>query len=176
MSSGETLAGETRKQDLQALRALTQPLRLQVLRTVGDRSLSVRELAEELDLARNKLHYHVNILERHGLLEVAAGQRGVGERRYRRTARRIEAGPGAIPADVAAGITGILDDAARSLDQQLASDTRGPTAVGRLELKLDPARREDFLAQLQAVLADFDGPDDVGVPVTFVFALFGHPS
>ncbi len=153
--------------DLAALRALTQPLRLRILDAVADRAVSVRQLADELDLARNKLHYHVNILERHGLLAVDAS---AGERRYRRTAHRFEAGPGPIPAGVASGITGILDDAARTLGARLSSTHRGPAAVGRMLLRLPPDRKDELVARLQSVLEEQD--DDDGVPVTFVFAFY----
>ena len=156
--------------DVGALRALTQPIRLRILEVVADRTVSVRELAEQLDLARNKLHYHVNVLEEHGLLAVEDGDRG--ERRYRRTAHRFEAGTGRLPASVAAGITGILDDASRTLGAQLVSEREGPTAVGRLQVRLSADRKEDLIARIQSVMEEFD--DAAAAPVTFVFAMYGE--
>jgi DNA-binding transcriptional ArsR family regulator len=165
------VAGEavtTKLTDLPALRALTHPLRLQMVDLISDRAMSVKDLAAELGVARNKLHYHVNVLERHGIVRAAAG---AGERRYEVTGRSFETEARALPAAVAAGISGILDAAARELDTQLRSAERGPMAVGRMRVSVGRGNHEEFLSQLDALVDRYK--DDAGA-ATFVFALYGE--
>jgi DNA-binding transcriptional ArsR family regulator len=164
--SGEAAAKKLT--DLPALRALAHPLRLQMVDRLDTRPMTVKELAAELGVARNKLHYHVNILERHGIVRAASD---AGERRYEPTGRSFETEARALPAAVASGIAGILDTAARELDTQLRSAERGPMAVGRMRLSIGRANHDEFVAALDALAERYK--DDAG-SATFVFALYGE--
>jgi DNA-binding transcriptional ArsR family regulator len=57
--------------DLETLRAISDPLRVQVLELLESQSLTVKQVAEKLGLAPSKLYYHVGALEKLGLIEVA---------------------------------------------------------------------------------------------------------
>jgi predicted ArsR family transcriptional regulator len=76
-----------RIQDPKAIRALTSPVRQEVIDTVESLggSATIRELAAELGRPADGLYYHVEILRRAGLLAVENGRSRAGrdERRYR---------------------------------------------------------------------------------------------
>jgi DNA-binding transcriptional ArsR family regulator len=178
----------TQIDDLPALRALADPLRLKILDLLSDTEKSVRELAADLDVARNKLHYHVNILEQHGLVRVESTRMDTGgapERRYRSTGRTFQARNLPIPGEVAAGIAGMLGTAAQELDAHLRSERRGPTAVGRVRVRLTEAKHDELVERLGALLDEYKGGESGGgaadesgdrdAAATFVFGLYEDP-
>jgi len=84
--------------DLEALRILSDSLRLQLLehiRVINDRgqAAAVKQLAEALSMPATKLYYHINLLEEHGLIRVVETQlvSGILEKRYQVRARRFRA-------------------------------------------------------------------------------------
>lgn len=79
--------------DLDTLKILTDPMRLEILRAASfanknGRLVTVKELAEELELSATKLYYHINLMEEHDLIEVADTQvvSGIIEKHYQVTA------------------------------------------------------------------------------------------
>lgn len=72
-------------EDLPRLRALTHPVRLQLLSLLTGASLSAAEAAREVGLPQANVSYHLRLLERVGLVEVAEEVvlRGGRARRYR---------------------------------------------------------------------------------------------
>jgi DNA-binding transcriptional ArsR family regulator len=164
--------------DLPALRALADPLRLRILDLLGAEPRSVKELAAALDMPRNKLHYHVNVLQKHGLVRVASTRivGGALERCYEPTGRTFEARHLPIPPAVAGNIAGLLDTAARDIDARLRSGKRGPTAIGNRRIRLSETKHEELVHRLRALLDEYAGPDDPDDPdrasSRFVFALY----
>ncbi|MFN2147226.1 MAG: helix-turn-helix domain-containing protein [Anaerolineales bacterium] len=84
--------------DLETLKILSDPLRLQILeqiRIINDRGRAavVKELAKALSMPPTKLYYHVNLLEEHELIRVVETRlvSGILEKRYQVRARRIRA-------------------------------------------------------------------------------------
>ena len=59
------------------LKALGHPLRLRVLEELGSKteSLTNRELAQRLGVDPGHLHFHVRMLQKAGLIELADGDR-----------------------------------------------------------------------------------------------------
>ena len=77
------------------LKALGHPLRLRVLETLGadeDEHLTNRELADRLGVDPGHLHFHVRMLLRAGLIELAEGGHG-REKPYRAVARTLRVAP-----------------------------------------------------------------------------------
>lgn len=75
------------------LKALGHPLRLKVLQVLGEaqQPLTNRELAARLEVDPGHLHFHVRMLHRAGLIELAAA---VGrEKPYRPVAKHLRVGP-----------------------------------------------------------------------------------
>jgi len=70
---------------IQQLKALTHPLRLQILQLFTDPDpLSVQMIAQRLEQPHGKIHYHVRELVQHGFLEEVEGRliNGIQERLY----------------------------------------------------------------------------------------------
>ena len=57
--------------DLETLRAIADPLRVQIMELLEGQTLTVKQVAEKLGLAPSKLYYHFGALERLGFIEVA---------------------------------------------------------------------------------------------------------
>jgi hypothetical protein len=75
--------------DIETLKLITHPLRLQLLGQFR-KGRTVKEAAADLDTPPTKLYYHVNLLEEKGLLQVVDTQivSGIIEKRYQVAARR----------------------------------------------------------------------------------------
>lgn len=56
--------------DLEAAKAIADPLRLQILEVLIPAPLTVKQIAERLGLGASKLYYHVKTLEKFGLIRV----------------------------------------------------------------------------------------------------------
>jgi DNA-binding transcriptional ArsR family regulator len=83
-------------EDLEIMKVISDPLRLQLIELIGEtnregRLCTVKTLAGQLDMPATKLYYHVNLLEKHGLIKVAETEvvSGIVEKRYQVSARRI---------------------------------------------------------------------------------------
>ena len=67
---------EIRISDLETLKVISDPLRVQILENIGlasdaGKSTSVKQLSEDLDIPQSKLYYHIKLLEKHDLVYVA---------------------------------------------------------------------------------------------------------
>ena len=56
--------------DLEAVKAIADPLRSQIIEVLSPAPMTINQIAEKLGLAPSKLYYHVNMLEKHGFLKV----------------------------------------------------------------------------------------------------------
>jgi DNA-binding transcriptional ArsR family regulator len=75
--------------DPETLKVIADPLRLQILKSFKS-PRTVKDVADILDIAQTKLYYHVNMLEKHGFIEVVETNvvSGIIEKMYRVTAAR----------------------------------------------------------------------------------------
>ncbi len=55
--------------DLETLKILADPLRNQILEILAPEKLTVNQIAEKLGLVPSKLYYHINLLEKYGLIQ-----------------------------------------------------------------------------------------------------------
>lgn len=83
-------------EDLNTLKALSDPLRLEILKHVGilnrkQERCTVKQLGEMLGMPPTKLYYHVKMLEEHGLLVVGETKivSGIIEKHYQVCAMNI---------------------------------------------------------------------------------------
>src|SRR4051794_29356500 len=74
--------------DLELLRLVSDPLRIQILEHMRETPRTVKELAADLEVPATRLYYHMNLLESHGLIRVASTRMisGIVEKRYEVTA------------------------------------------------------------------------------------------
>ena len=78
--------------DVEQLKAISDPLRLQLLERISGepgRGWTAKELAEDLETKQTKLYHHLSLLEERGFIRVAATRvvSGIQEKRYQATAR-----------------------------------------------------------------------------------------
>lgn len=74
--------------DLNTLKIMADPLRMQIVDVLRRDAATVKEMAAELHLPPKSLYYHVNLLQQHGLIRVVDTRlvSGIVEKRYRATA------------------------------------------------------------------------------------------
>ena len=74
--------------DVETIRVMADERRLAILAKL-QRVMTVKEIAEQLGCPVSQLYYHVNLLERHNLIQVVATQvvSGIIEKQYQVTAR-----------------------------------------------------------------------------------------
>lgn len=85
-------------EDLETLKVISDPLRLQILELMVLEPKTVKEVADQLQVSPNKLYYHINLLEKHGLIRVVGTQlvSGIVEKHYRVKAKDIRVADGLI--------------------------------------------------------------------------------
>jgi DNA-binding transcriptional ArsR family regulator len=107
--------------------AALSPLRLRILRHL-DAPASASELARSMEVPRQKLTYHLNVLERHGLVELdeERRRRGFVERRFRRSGSVV------LAPDLVEPVPEMSDRDALSADAVVAAATDAIRAIGRL--------------------------------------------
>jgi DNA-binding transcriptional ArsR family regulator len=152
------------------LKALGHPLRLKVLQTLGEteRALTNRDLAELIGVDPGHLHFHVRMLHKAGLIELAEGGRG-REKPYRPVAKNLQVSPEfrstALSADLNAAM---LDEVARGWE------AFGQTAhfrAGQINLRLDIDRVRGLFELLNEHAEELE--DDQRETITIT--LLAHP-
>ncbi|MDY7099969.1 MAG: helix-turn-helix domain-containing protein [Actinomycetota bacterium] len=85
-------------EDPAAAAAALDPLRVRLLRALAEEPGSAANLAERVDVPRQKLNYHLRLLEEHGLVELAEvrAHGGIRERVLRATAANYVVSPAAV--------------------------------------------------------------------------------
>ena len=78
--------------DLETLKVLSDPLRIQILEILAQKPQTVNQIAEGLGLASSRLYYHIKMLESHNLIKVVETRlvNNMLERDYWLTAEEIE--------------------------------------------------------------------------------------
>lgn len=96
MTKKPQLSGTHVVSDLETLKVLSDPLRMDILRLVATANISgsfctVKEISEKLQIPPTKLYYHINLLEKHGLLLIGDTQivSGIIEKQYQIVAEDI---------------------------------------------------------------------------------------
>ena len=78
-------------EDLETLKVLADPLRLRI-RELMAHPTTVKQVATELEMPPTKLYYHINLLEKHGLIVLVDTRivSGIIEKHYQISARRVQ--------------------------------------------------------------------------------------
>jgi DNA-binding transcriptional ArsR family regulator len=118
--------------DVDQLKAVSDPLRLQLLDAMADdvrRGWTAKELAEHLGTKQTKLYHHLGILEERGFIRVAETRvvSGILEKRYQATARSFRVERALLTGtDTESAISGALDAVfAKARNEILAALRRG---------------------------------------------------
>jgi DNA-binding transcriptional ArsR family regulator len=64
--------------DIEALRIYFDPLRLRIVQEIADQARSIHDIAERLGVPFTRLYYHINLLEKHGIIRLVDVRPGVG--------------------------------------------------------------------------------------------------
>jgi len=146
------------------LKALGHPLRLRVLEMLGqseEGSLTNRELAQRLGVDPGHLHFHVRMLLRAGLIDLADGGKG-REKPYRAVARTVRVGLGT---DVRASM---LDDLQRAWD---AFGGSGKFRITQTTVRIPAERALRLIEEIAEGIRDEETDDAEPLVVT----AFMHP-
>jgi DNA-binding transcriptional ArsR family regulator len=165
---------------LAALRAVSDDQRHRMLTLLIARPLTARTLATHLRMSRTKLYYHLDLLERQGLIRVA-GQRVSGrqlERVYRAVARSFRVDTALLGGKTARGAASaraqIFRNAARDFQEALVAPSSRPeaTLVSRALLRLKPAQFAKLRERLQTLISELDTTQEEGEAAELLIALF----
>ena len=170
-------------EDLATLRLLSDPLRLRLIEQLGGQPTTVKALAQAMGIKPNRLYYHVNLLEEHGLIRVTDTRlvSGIVERTYGLVARHFAVSDDlALPADLKRDVTDTLFRVVSAeLGEALDAEGRGgPAAVaGRMQLWLTDDERAGFEKQLGELLEKYSSgerhrADADADRFTLLFALY----
>lgn len=152
------------------LKALGHPLRLKVLQVLGEAStpLTNRELANRLAVDPGHLHFHVRMLHRAGLIELAESDGR--EKPYRPVAKHLKVGPEIRAAGLATEL-----QAAQLRELQRGFELHGANGEFRsaqVHAKVDPEKLRGLFNEL--IDAVNNSEDDANPQQTITIAF--HPA
>jgi DNA-binding transcriptional ArsR family regulator len=156
------------------LKALGHPLRVRVLEMLGseeeaDWQLTNRELALRLGVDPGHLHFHVRMLLKAGLIELADASRKGREKPYRAVAKVFRVAPDLLAAGGARDLQAAMIDQVQRAHALYSSEGRFRGA--QLELRLPLERALEMMSTFleEARNAEDDGADQI------VLTMFAHP-
>jgi DNA-binding transcriptional ArsR family regulator len=155
------------------LKALGHPLRLRVLETLGEHHESEftnRELAERLGVDPGHLHFHVRMLLKAGLIELADNGHAHGrEKPYRAVARTFRVAPELLASGSASDLQAAMIESVQRAHALFGGTEEFRGAQTRVRLPIDRALElmTTFLEEARA--AEQDGTPKI------VLTMFAHP-
>lgn len=161
--------------DVETLRVVADPLRLQLLAVLRREPATARQLAQQVGVAIKKLYYHLGLLEEHGLIRVRSTRvvSGIIEKQYEPSAYRITVdrdllSPAApapvVPEHIDVFLSFVLDHSRAEIKKSIAAGLIDPTErdhekgglrLGRLFLRMRPAQRAEFDRRLKLLFREF---------------------
>jgi DNA-binding transcriptional ArsR family regulator len=153
--------------DVATLKALADPLRLEILFELLRGPSTVKSVAAALGVGATRLYYHFKILERAGLIRVAGTRMvsGIEERSFQAVATNYRPAPELTDSLVEGGVIGALLRVVRA-ELELALMTRSSAPPGDpaspvpvlsfTELALSPADVEEVQRRLRGLGQEFD--------------------
>jgi DNA-binding transcriptional ArsR family regulator len=131
------------------LKALGHPLRLRVLEMLGGeagKAFTNRELAGRIGIDPGHLHFHVRMLLKAGLIQLAEENGGRREKPYRAVARNITVAPELLSANT------VISDVHSSLLEEVQRGLAKYSQTGRFRVltdtvRIDPDRLSDLIDQ-----------------------------
>lgn len=165
--------------DLDTLRALSDPLRMQIVELLIAQNLTVKQVAEKLGLAPSKLYYHFTTLEKLGLIEVAETRMvaNMVEKTYQSSVAIVDVDPALFKFSKVGGnepfhmaINSVIDttreDIIRSLEarqfqlEQGAEEQPRRFIINRIVSRVPEQRVQEFQENLVKLLQEFETEND----------------
>ncbi|MFN8372953.1 MAG: helix-turn-helix domain-containing protein [Anaerolineae bacterium] len=163
--------------DLETLKVVADSLRMQILDLLREKPLTVKQLAADLDITPTKLYYHINLMEKHGLIRVVDTRlvSGILEKRYQAAARFYrfdhhllmpsantgEAGLdmmlSTVMDDVKADIKKSMREGVIEIEREEGSDQTNPRhlLISRIISRLNQEQAVEFYERLEELVKEF---------------------
>lgn len=154
------------------LKALGHPLRVRVLEMLGqdgEWQLTNRELAQRLGVDPGHLHFHVRMLLRAGLIELADSEGRGREKPYRAVAKVFRVAPELLAAGGASDLQAAMIDQVQRAHARYAE--AGAFRGAQLELKLSMEKALEMMTNFLDRARDVEDESADKVVLT----LFAHP-
>jgi DNA-binding transcriptional ArsR family regulator len=160
-------------QDTETLKVFTDERRIRILHLLSDQALSVKEVGEQLDIPASKLYYHINLMEKAGVLQVVETRivSGIIEKIYYVSAKFFRPGPDLLNATDAAIL---LEDMVLSTLDSMRQDLLASFSSGAAQLNQNlPVHQRSSIAYSSLRLT----PENVArfqEELTALFERYGH--
>jgi predicted ArsR family transcriptional regulator len=162
-------------EDLETLKVISDPRRMQILELVVLEPKTVKQIAKELGITPNKLYYHMNLLEKHELIRVVSTKlvSGIVEKHYQVSAEDITIADGLISVSgpegedtVGALMTTVFDSSKEEFLRMLktrSSETESLESrtmlIAKEKARMTTAQAKQFGQGLAQLLEDFKASD-----------------
>lgn len=168
MESEIQLAQEFLVDDLEVLKVIAHTTRLDILQSLK-RPKTVKEIAKLLKLPATKLYYHVNLMEKHGLIQVVETNivSGILEKKYQvvahnyRIDNRLLTDQPAASQELEQMLNTIFDVTRTEIRRTVQQTEQNPFAddkhigiLWRASLRLTPEQHAEFYGRLQTLLQE----------------------
>jgi DNA-binding transcriptional ArsR family regulator len=154
------------------LKALGHPLRVRVLEMLGQEGewqLTNRELAQRLSVDPGHLHFHVRMLLKAGLIELADESSRGREKPYRAVAKVFRIAPELLAAGGASDIQAAMIDQVQRAHSLFSTD--GTFRSAQLEVKLTIEQALELMSEFLAKARESEDESADKIVLT----MFAHP-
>lgn len=177
--------------ELETLKVLTDPLRLQILELMG-KPITVKTVAKSLEIPPTKLYYHVGQMEAHGLIRVVGTRvvSGIIEKQYQVTAKHytIDRSLLEIHKKDHSSLTEILHNVMDGVSADIQKGLEGGLiqvgdehpvhqrlVLGRTLVRMTPPQAQEFIETINKLLKQFStDPSEEAQPYSFLIAFHPH--
>lgn len=162
--------------DLDQLKALSDPLRTQLLTILVEKPYTGQQLSKIFEISRSKIHYHLNELEKHGFIDVAYTEEknGFEQKFYRAVARGFLPGDNLLPhktevgdyyRQVALNIlsrvkTRVVSAPEEAFQVPSSKQEEWPRILMQMEGKINEQKLIQWLAKYRALLKELHDLED----------------
>lgn len=163
-------------EELEQLKTISDPLRARVLLYLIEKAYTGQQLAKLLGMARAKVHYHLNELERHNLICVVRTElkNGIVQKFYRAVARGFVPSENLLPyvsevenyyRERTLSVLGHARNRAINAPEeafQIPSPDRSqwPIIMTQVEVKMSRAKYTEWLSKFRALIYELDAEQE----------------
>jgi len=165
-------------EDIDTLRVVADPTRIQIMEVLTTHAHTVKQVADKLGLAASKLYYHMNTLQKHGLVTLVGTKMvaNLQEKYFRASANQFQVAepllklvPDGVLDPISSIVASTLDttkeDVLRSMQasnfvlEGVENRERQQAMITRHVTHLRKEQANEFIERLQALLQEFGALD-----------------